>query len=78
MKLLVRNLARTLTEAELKALFERFGDVSDCTLVMDEHSGESKGFGFVDMPSYDKARKAMFTLNGKLIERKPIKIRQAD
>ncbi|TKB50035.1 RNA recognition motif domain-containing protein [Ferrimonas aestuarii] len=76
MKLLVRNLSRSMTEEQLIELFEKFGAVEHCNIVMDEDTGESKGFGFIEMPSYDKARKAMFKLDGKLIEGKLIKIRQ--
>ncbi len=50
MKLLVRNLARSTTEEELRALFEKCGKVQSCTLVLDKKSGLSKGFGFVEMP----------------------------
>ncbi|MCB1813864.1 MAG: RNA-binding protein, partial [Candidatus Competibacteraceae bacterium] len=47
MKLLIRNLARTTTEAELRALFEVHGAVQSCNLVLDKATGDSKGFGFV-------------------------------
>ena len=47
MKLLVRNLARNITEAQLKALFDDVGSVQSCSLVLDQATGASKGFGFV-------------------------------
>jgi len=50
MKILVRNLDRLTTEEELKALFQEFGAVQSCSLVIDRDSGESKGFGFIEMP----------------------------
>ena len=63
MKLLIRNLARTTTEAELRNLFEAHGIVQSCTLVMDRETGKSKGFGFVEMPKHDDAKSAIKALN---------------
>jgi len=50
MKLLIRNLSRSTTEEELKALFEEYGRVQSCDLVLDKTTGDSKGFAFVEMP----------------------------
>ena len=50
MKLLIRNLARNTTEAELLAMFQQYGAVQSCNLVMDEKTKESKGFAFIEMP----------------------------
>ena len=47
MKILVRNLERTVTEAELLKLFQEYGTVETCTLVLDAATGKSKGFAFV-------------------------------
>ncbi len=63
MKLLIRNLARTTTEAELRNLFEAHGIVSSCDLVLDKVTGASKGFGFVEMPKTNDAKAAMKALN---------------
>ena len=65
MKLLIRNLARSTTENELLHLFEPFGTVQSCDLVLDKATGESKGFGFVEMPSQGNAKAAMKSINGK-------------
>ena len=78
MKLLIRNLARTTTETELQSLFEPFGNVQSCTLVMDKESGESKGFGFVEMPKQGDAKAAMKSLNGKEIANSKIRVKKAD
>ncbi len=56
MKILVRSLERTVTEAELLELFQQFGTVNSCTLVLDATTGKSKGFAFV------KAIKGLNTL----------------
>lgn len=63
MKLLIRNLARTTTETELRNLFEGHGLVTECTLVLDKVTGGSKGFGFVEMPKHDDAKSAIKALN---------------
>lgn len=77
MKLLIRNLARTTTEAELRSLFEAYGTVEFCNLVMDEKSGESKGFGFVGMPNKSEARVAVKKLNGIELAGSKIRVKQA-
>ncbi len=78
MKLLVRNLARNITESELKALFEAFGAVQSCSLVLDAKSGGSKGFAFIEMPKPGEAKAAMKNLNNKSIEGKQIRVKKAE
>mgnify|MGYP001814945073 CR=1 FL=1 len=77
MKLLVRNLARTTTEAELKALFEAHGKVQSCTLVMDKKTSASKGFGFVEMPRAGEARAAMISINGTDVGGSKLRVKKA-
>ncbi|MGR6873143.1 RNA recognition motif domain-containing protein [Pseudomonas sp. HK3] len=78
MKLLIRNLARTTTEEEVKSLFEPFGAVQSCTLVMDAQTGESKGFGFIEMPSPGEAKAAAKNLNGMEIAGNAIRVKKAE
>ena len=78
MKLLVRNIARTTTESELQSLFEPFGTVQSCTLVMDKVTGESKGFGFVEMPKQGDAKAAMKSVNGKEIAGSKLRVKKAE
>ena len=78
MKLLIRNLARTTTEAELLALFEAYGAVQSCTLVMDKITGSSKGFGFIEMPKPGDAKGAIKNLNGKEIAGNKIRVKKAE
>ena len=78
MKLLIRNLARTTTEAELKTLFEAFGTVQSCNLVIDNKTGTSKGFGFIEMPIPGDAKAAMKNLNGKDIAGSKIRVKKAE
>ena len=78
MKLLIRNLARTTTEAQLRALFEPYGSVQSCNLVIDKATGSSKGFGFVDMPKPGEAKAAMKNLNAKDVAGSKIRVKYAE
>ncbi|MEX0965496.1 MAG: RNA-binding protein [Pseudohongiellaceae bacterium] len=78
MKLLVRNLARASTESEIKELFEAFGVVQSCSLVIDAKSGSSKGFCFVEMPKPGEAKAAMKNLNGKDVAGNSIRVKKAE
>jgi RNA recognition motif-containing protein len=78
MKLLIRNLARSTTESELQTLFEAYGAVQSCNLVLDKNSGGSKGFGFVEMPKPGEAKAAMKNLNNKNIDGKQIRVKKAE
>ena len=78
MKLLVRNLARTTTEAELRAMFETCGKVQSCNLVIDKETGVSKGFGFIEMPRPGDAKAAVKILNGKDVAGNKIRVKKAE
>ncbi|MBL4573914.1 MAG: RNA-binding protein [Gammaproteobacteria bacterium] len=78
MKLLIRNMARSTSEAELKTLFESFGTVQSCSLVLDPKSGGSKGFAFLEMPKTGEAKAAVKNLNGKDVDGKRIRVKKAD
>lgn len=77
MKLLIRNLPRSVTEEELKILFGGYGTVQSCDLVLDKVTGESKGFAFVEMPDIKEASTAIKTLNGKMVANKLIRVKKA-
>jgi RNA recognition motif-containing protein len=49
MNLFVTNISRAVKEDALKALFSEFGEVTSCKIINDKYTGESKGFGFIDM-----------------------------
>ncbi len=78
MKLLVRNLDRSTTEEELNDLFQAFGKVQSCNLIIDKVSGLSKGFGFVEMPRAGEAKIAMKNLNNKTIGNNKIRVKKAE
>jgi cold-inducible RNA-binding protein len=64
-KIFVGNFSFSLTEGELRSMFEPFGAVDSATVVTDRATGRSRGFGFVEMPSNEEAEKAIAALNGK-------------
>ncbi len=78
MKLLVRNLDRSTTEEELTDLFQAFGEVQSCNLIIDQVSGVSKGFGFVEMPRVGEAKIAMKNLNNKTVGSNKIRVKKAE
>ncbi|QIA66039.1 RNA-binding protein [Vibrio astriarenae] len=75
MKLLVRNLARTTTEQELRVLFSALGKVTQCDLVLDQETGQSKGFAFLEMPDEDEAKAALNSLNLTKVAKSTIRVK---
>ncbi len=63
MNIYVGNLAYSVSEEQLKALFEDFGDVETSSLVKDRYSGDSQGFGFVEMKRQQDGEAAIKALN---------------
>ncbi len=77
MNIYVGNLRYSLTEDALKSLFETYGEVVSVKIVRDRFSGESKGFGFVEMASAEEAKKAIAELNGKDIDGRALRVNEA-
>lgn len=75
MKIMVLGLAKTMTKNELLELFKLHGTVESCTLVMDEVTGTSKGFGFIEMPNESEADAAIEALNKKKIQGSRIRVK---
>ena len=75
MNILVRNLPRQVTEAELKQLFTPFGTITSLNIVMDELTNKSKGFGYVEMPDLKQAKAAVQALNGRKIDKETIRVK---
>ena len=65
MNIYVGNLPRQSTEDEVRQAFAEFGQITEVRLIKDKFSGESKGFGFIEMPSKEEAEKAIEEMNGK-------------
>ena len=76
MKILVRNLERTVVEAELLELFKQYGTVASCNLILDAATGKSKGFAFVEMPHAREAIKAIKGLNTLRLHGTGIRVNQ--
>jgi RNA recognition motif-containing protein len=64
-KIFVGNFSFSLSEGELRSMFEPFGAVDSATVVTDRATGRSRGFGFVEMSNNEEAEKAIAALNGK-------------
>ena len=64
-KIYVGNFSFSMTESELRSLFEPHGKIESATVATDRDTGRSRGFGFVSMPNDEEAEKAMAALNGK-------------
>jgi RNA recognition motif-containing protein len=77
MNIYVGNLPYTVTDADLRETFSRFGEVSQVHLVSDKFSGESKGFGFVEMDNNSHADAAIKSLNGTDMKGRNITVNQA-
>lgn len=77
MKLYVGGLAYSVTEQELEALFAEHGAVTSTAVIKDRDSGQSKGFGFVEMANDEEAKAAMAALNGKDVSGRSIVVNEA-
>ena len=77
MNMYVGNLSFDISDEELRAAFEAFGQVVSATVIKDKSSGESRGFGFVEMSSKDEAQAAIDGLNGKELKGRTLNIGEA-
>lgn len=77
MKLLVRNLARTTTESEIRDMFAEHGEVSACDLVLDRETGLSKGFAFIEMSDETEAKAALSALHETRVAKSKIRVKIA-
>ena len=77
MNIYVGNLSYDVSEENLRQAFEAFGQVSSARIVKEKYSGQSKGFGFVDMPSSEEARSAINQLNGKELKGRTLNVNEA-
>jgi transformer-2 protein len=75
--LFVTGINPRLSEADVTALFEKFGEVEDCKIMRDPHSGDSRGFGFVKMVTSDQADAAKDGLQGQVHEGRTLSIEKA-
>lgn len=71
-KIYVGNLPYSVTDAALKSNFAEFGNVTSAKVMMDRDTGQSKGFGFVDMATAESAQAAISALNGVSVDGRAI------
>lgn len=76
-KLYVGNLSYDTTEDQLRQAFAAVGDVESVALIIDRHSGRSKGFAFVEMPNADQAKAAIEQLNGTQVDGRALNVSEA-
>jgi RNA recognition motif-containing protein len=77
MNLYVGNLSFTTREDELKALFAQYGEVTSVKIIMDQATGKSKGFAFVEMPNKEEGLNAINNLNNKEVNKRNLKVNEA-
>ncbi len=77
MNIYVGNLHYEVKESDLKQIIEEFGTVSSVKLISDKDSGRSKGFGFIEMNDKDEANNTIRSLNGKVLQGRPMVVKEA-
>jgi RNA recognition motif-containing protein len=77
MNIYVGNLSYQTTEDDVRQAFEGYGQVTSVNIIKDKYSGESKGFGFVEMASKDEASEAMNSLNNTELNGRNMNVNEA-
>jgi len=77
MNIFVGGLPYEATEEGLRSLFEDYGQVDTATIIMNKHTGRSRGFGFVEMSEQSEAESAIAALNGKEWMGRTLKVDEA-
>ena len=76
-KIYVGNMNYATTEEQLADLFAQFGNVVSADVIFDRFSGQSKGFGFIEMESEDDAKTAIENLNGRELDGRQLRVNEA-
>jgi len=77
MNIHVSNLSFNVTDEDLREFFTEYGEVSSAKVIMDKFTGKSRGFGFVEMPDDEAARKAISELDNGVVEGRTIRVSEA-
>ncbi len=77
MNIYVGNLPYSVTEDELQGMFAQYGEVSSVNVITDKMTGQSKGFGFIEMPQASQAQDAIAQLNGKDFNGRKLTVNEA-
>jgi len=73
----VGNLLREATKDDLRQAFEAFGQVTSVNIISDKYTGDSRGFGFLEMPNHQEAKSAIAGLDGKDLKGRTLKVNEA-
>jgi RNA recognition motif-containing protein len=74
MNIYVSNLSFNVADEDLREFFAEYGEVSSAKIIMDRATGNSRGFGFVEMPNDEQAKKAIQELDGGVVEGRTISV----
>lgn len=77
MNIYVGNLSYNTTDESLRSAFEAHGRVDSARVIMDKFTGQSRGFGFVEMANRSEAQAAIDALNGKDLDGRPVRVNEA-
>lgn len=77
MNIFVGNLSFSITDQELRQLFEAYGDVDKVSIITDRETGRARGFGFVEMPDSSAAKAAISGLQGKEVNGRALNVNEA-
>ena len=77
MNIYVGNLSYEATDGSIREAFESFGQVTSARVIKDKYNGQSRGFGFVEMPVQSQAQTAIKSLNGKELLGKEMSVNEA-
>ena len=77
MNLYIGNLPYRVTEEQLRQAFEQYGAVTSCTIIKDKMTGQSKGFGFLEMPDSAEAEAAITGWNGRDLMGRRLNVNEA-
>jgi RNA recognition motif-containing protein len=77
MNIYVGNLSYEATDTTIREVFESFGEVTSAKVIKDKYTGQSRGFGFVEMPTLSQAQAAIKSLNGRELQGKPLSVNEA-
>ena len=77
MNIYVGNLSYEATDVTIREAFESFGQVTSARVIKDKYNGQSRGFGFIEMPAQSQAQTAIKSLNGKELLGKQLSVKEA-
>lgn len=78
MNLFIAKLSSTTTGDDLNEVFSAYGEVTSAKVIIDRQTGNSKGYGFVEMPNEDEAKSAIASLNNSELNGKTIVVKEAN